>query len=754
MIHRILRPFATARLTATLAVAFASTTLVGCYSAEELGLVTAEPSDKGQLGSDEFKMSWTERDDPALFSTNLEYSLSALPQSAELEQAPWAGNYWPVYKDSINDRWAGPSSQSPAEKYGAAFSVDNIADRVSSHYGIDHQSSRTECTTNSQCDSTIGESCSKRDGADSGYCIPTWWGICHAWGPASILEPEPIHAVTQNGVTFQPNDIKALVTLAWNRSTSKFVSLRCNENAEAGDIDYDGYNRPTGSDAECIDTNPGTYHVLLANYLGIKGESFVEDRTIDDEVWNQPLRGYRITQQTEVTPQRANELVGVPEGDEPGSTPQSRNLEFSGSVQSNQWFHQPSIPVSAGEEVVVTMTGSGDADLYLAFNHEPSPSNWVCRPWLNGSTESCRAVAPSNASSARVSVHGYGSNNSFDVKVEVSEHPGGGEVATDYRFNDEAAKLFHVRLEVDYIAESPAGLDGNLAHRIDDFTHTDRYQYILEVDANDKIIGGEWVGTSQQNHPDFLWLPTGRGTEPIAGGAITYAHVQELLESSLAGPAEPTGGPSTEIATVREDGSLARRAWAQFGPFEAVAGSFRAEMTGTGDADLYVRRGSAPTTSHYDCRPYTSGSNETCALDGEGSYYVGVRGYSASTYDLTVTYTTEVEGGLPGGDNTPTEPTGPEHIDLSGSVAHGDWVHATIDLSAGDTILIRTQAENDVDLYVRWGSAPTLTAYDHRPYKASGNESVLFTAQQAGTLHVAVQGYAASSYRLWTEDPE
>ena len=32
---------------------------------------------------------------------------------------------------------------------------------------------------------------------------------------------------------------------------------------------------------------------------------------------------------------------------------------------------------------------------------------------------------------------------------------------------------------------------------------------------------------------------------------------------------------------------------------------------GTGDGDLYVRFGSQPTTSAYDCRPYASGNAET-----------------------------------------------------------------------------------------------------------------------------------------------
>ena len=35
---------------------------------------------------------------------------------------------------------------------------------------------------------------------------------------------------------------------------------------------------------------------------------------------------------------------------------------------------------------------------------------------------------------------------------------------------------------------------------------------------------------------------------------------------------------------------------------------------GSGDADMYVRFGSAPTTTSYDCRPYLSGNNETCTI--------------------------------------------------------------------------------------------------------------------------------------------
>ncbi len=60
-------------------------------------------------------------------------------------------------------------------------------------------------------------------------------------------------------------------------------------------------------------------------------------------------------------------------------------------------------------------------------------------------------------------------------------------------------------------------------------------------------------------------------------------------------------------------------------------------MTGTNDADLYVRVGSEPTTSAFDCRPYASGSAETCSvsLSEPNIIHVMVRGYAASsTFDL------------------------------------------------------------------------------------------------------------------------
>jgi hypothetical protein len=63
---------------------------------------------------------------------------------------------------------------------------------------------------------------------------------------------------------------------------------------------------------------------------------------------------------------------------------------------------------------------------------------------------------------------------------------------------------------------------------------------------------------------------------------------------------------------------------------------------GTGDADLYVRFGSAPNLTTYDCRPFTSGNAETCTFPAPsaGTWHVMLNGYAAySGLSLVGSYT-------------------------------------------------------------------------------------------------------------------
>ncbi|WP_440225744.1 S8 family serine peptidase [Dokdonella sp. MW10] len=164
---------------------------------------------------------------------------------------------------------------------------------------------------------------------------------------------------------------------------------------------------------------------------------------------------------------------------------------------------------------------------------------------------------------------------------------------------------------------------------------------------------------------------------------------------------------------------------------------------GTGDADLYVRYASAPTTATYDCRPYQSGNNETCNITNvqAGTYHVMIRGYSAfSGVSLTGSFTAPSGGG--GGN---VLQNGVAVTGVSG--AANATVSYTMVVPAGASNLRFQLAggTGDGDLYVRFGSAPTTSVYDCRPYLSGNNETCNITNVQAGTYHVSVRGYTAFS---------
>jgi serine protease len=105
-------------------------------------------------------------------------------------------------------------------------------------------------------------------------------------------------------------------------------------------------------------------------------------------------------------------------------------------------------------------------------------------------------------------------------------------------------------------------------------------------------------------------------------------------------PPPPTGG--TPVTTT-VSGSVAQGQNVNYGPYSVVAGTtFKVVMSGSGDPDLYVQFGSAPTTTSYACRPYLGGASESCELTvpaGQSSAYIMVNGYTSGTYSLNISYT-------------------------------------------------------------------------------------------------------------------
>ena len=166
---------------------------------------------------------------------------------------------------------------------------------------------------------------------------------------------------------------------------------------------------PDGRLNACEDINPGMFHLIIANWVGVKKQSIIFDRNGDNQVWNYPIYAYQ------------------------------------------SWTREVSL-----QEALAKIGGSGST------------------------------YTPNSAAVRFI------------------------DVTTNIIYSD-AVNGYEV---LDYNQEGRMG-----------------YQYVLELDAAGKIIGGEWAIQSKTEHPDFLWIPleASRGSGSKDGGN-PYLDPQEVLQ--------------------------------------------------------------------------------------------------------------------------------------------------------------------------------------------------------------------------------
>ncbi|CAN5793908.1 hypothetical protein BH11PSE8_BH11PSE8_08660 [soil metagenome] len=82
---------------------------------------------------------------------------------------------------------------------------------------------------------------------------------------------------------------------------------------------------------------------------------------------------------------------------------------------------------------------------------------------------------------------------------------------------------------------------------------------------------------------------------------------------------------------------------------------------------------------------------------------------------------------------------------LSGAVGTSTYYTLVVPAGATQAVFSIVGTSGDADLHVRYGSLPTQSAWDYRPYTATSNETVTVNAPTAGTWYVMVRAYSAYS---------
>lgn len=231
--------------------------------------------------------TWDKNNDPRIFDDAYEYRLTALPLKSILpkNKTPWSSSYWPRKKGSINYRWntANPTGfklRSPSRQQVLMMSTEQLA-----------QLSPAEKFDLVQGNYTYP--LSSRVAANATKRAKDFEGVCDGWTASAIhfSEPAPVEVRNPDGIVipFGSSDVKALM--------SYDISINFAKGA-LGPVFIGGYcSAPLGMTmglGNCKDVNPGSFHVVLANQIGLKQESFAADVDPGKETWNQPVYGYEF----------------------------------------------------------------------------------------------------------------------------------------------------------------------------------------------------------------------------------------------------------------------------------------------------------------------------------------------------------------------------------------------------------------------------------------------------------------------------
>ncbi|MEI2453437.1 pre-peptidase C-terminal domain-containing protein [Lysobacter firmicutimachus] len=263
------------------------------------------------------------------------------------------------------------------------------------------------------------------------------------------------------------------------------------------------------------------------------------------------------------------------------------------------------------------------------------------------------------------------------------------------------------------------------------------------VDSDGSIVSRSWSfgdGTSSTDAaPSRTYAKAGTYTVTLTVTDNRGVSRSTSKSVTVSAPASSGASLSNRVPVTGISGSMGSyQHWTLLVP--PGASRLKFSISGySGDADLYVKYGSAPTTTSYDCRANLGAGAETCNIPTSqaGTYHVMVNGWSAfSGMSLVGSYE---EGGAA------VLVNGVAQTGLSGATGSYRFWTMQVPSGASNVQFATSGYTGDADLYVKYGSAPTPTNYDCRAYLGAGAETCRLSDSKAGTYHILVNGYTAYS---------
>ena len=367
------------------------------------------------------------------------------------------------------------------------------------------------------------------------------------------------------------------------------------------------------------------------------------------------------------------------------------------------------VPSGASNLQFAMSGGTGDADIYVRFGSPPTTSTYDYRPYLSGNSETVDVSSPS-AGTWYVMIRAYAAFSGVSLTTSFDE---------------------------------PSGNTAPIAH----FTYSTNDLTVSftddSTDADNNIASRSWNfgdgSTSTTTNPTHTYASAGTYTVTLT--VTDDAGASDGYSISVTVTA-PSGGGNVLTNGVTVSNLSGSTGEELHYTMEVPSGASNLQFAisgGTGDADIYVRYGAAPTTSTYDYRPYKTGNNETVDVTTAtaGTWYVMVRAYSSfSGVSLVGSYD---EGSTGGGTQTAS---------VDGSVDGKASKLYNLTVSGGVIDLSLTwDNTNDLDLYLY---DPNGTEVD-KGISTSKPETLTYdTNGVSGTYQIKVYNYSSSGTANFT----
>jgi hypothetical protein len=318
---------------------------------------------------------------------------------------------------------------------------------------------------------------------------------------------------------------------------------------------------------------------------------------------------------------------------------------FGAAGSTRSWYYD--VPAGLSSVQVSISGGAGDCDMYLKYGAVPTTTSYTYRPYLSGNNESVTIPSPATGR-LYIMLRGYSAYSGVTLNVLPVVAPA--RVATPTfspsggTYNSPQTVTIASGTSGATIRYTTSGAEPTASSAQYSNSILIQSTTTIKAKAFKAGMGDSYTATAVYiiNPPAVTVLGNGQALSGRAGSANSVSYFKITV---------PVGQSSLLIN---------------------MGG-------GSGDGDLYVKRGSLPTTTSYDFRPYLGGNNEAVTINSpaSGDYYIMLRGYTAfSGVTLTATYkaTSVVDQAMQNAVNNLGKISG--NVIWNGVIQYGVWVNS------------------------------------------------------------------------------